>query len=477
LGPSQAATGDGEALASSSREPPGNVYLLSLGFNQDGSCFVAGTTAGFRVYAISPVSEIHRRENSAAFVHRSVSLVSMLFRTNIFAMVTVSDLDPSTGGPNKVQIWNDQTGKFAGELRSRNEVKGVALRKDIIAMVCEYAIYVYTLDKLRVIQHLTTNANNRGLCVLAVASDPWILCCPGQSIGAVRVQVGQDDRQTRVFEAHQTALAALALNASGTLVATASEKGTVVKVFQTSDGQLLYRLRRSARPALISCLIFRHDDRFLGVASSSSTVHIFRLDQATAREDAGQEDRASGEFSASPGASPAYTLAADPAGSMPPLSPHMPAGIEQFASQIHKAVTKIASHTAAETVSDVVKGVIPTYFNDLRSFAHFRMPDVDSNGQPTVDARSSQTRISGPQLAFHRTEPRLSVLHYNGMLYECSFKPDHDPSLGTQECGLRAAATWFAVRPDFRVQGSGTSATVAGGAGEDDKEAEEWQLL
>lgn len=452
---------DGEALATSTGSP-GNVYLLSCAFNQNYSCFVCGTTAGFRVYTVSPVCEVHRREHSTAFQHSSVVLVAMLFKTNIFAMVTISDDDPTKGGLNKVQIWDDLKGKFVGELRSRNEVKGVALRRDIIAMVCEYAIYVYTFDKLRVILHLTTNANSKGLCVLAAASDPWILCCPGQSTGAVRVQVGQDDRATHVFTAHQTALAALALNESGSLIATASEKGTVVKVFQRSDGQLLYRLRRSARPAVISCLTFRSDDRFLAVASSSSTVHIFKLDPATALE-AGKE-----------AASPALGPAEDPP--LPePLDSRGNPTIEQI---IHKAVTKVASRAAAETVSDVVKGVMPKYFNDLRSFAHFRIPDIDLSGQATVDARSKQARILGPQLAFHKEDPKLFVLHYSGMLYECKFKPDHDPSLGTQDCGFVCATTFFAVRPDFKVQGPNTQvATVAGGAAEDDEEAEEWQLL
>merc|ERR1719393_379513 len=140
-------------------------------------------------------------------------------------MVTLGDDDSSNAGFNKVQIYDDQKRKWLGELRSRNEVKGVCLRRDIIVMVCEYAIYVYTCDKLRVILHLTTNANSRGLCVLAAASDPWILCCPGQSTGTVRVQVGQDDRATHVFSAHQTNLACMATNASGSLVATASETG------------------------------------------------------------------------------------------------------------------------------------------------------------------------------------------------------------------------------------------------------------
>lgn len=445
----------------------GNVYLLSYGFNQEHSCFVCGTTAGFRVYTAKPVSEVHRRENSqqsSAFSHRSVALISMLFKTNIFAMVTVSDDDPSSG-LNKVQIWDDQKGKFVGELRSRNEVKGVYLRRDIIAMVCEYAIYVYTCDKLKVILHLTTNANSRGLCVLAPSSDPWILACPGQSTGAVRIQVGQDDRATHVFSAHQSGLACLALNASGTLVATASEQGTVVKVFQSADGQLLYRLRRSARPANISCLTFRWDDRFLAVASSSSTVHIFKLDPATATGDGEQ---------ASPVMSPVLGAAADPA-FVPPLPETGGSDswgtanptLQNVATQIQKAVTKVAAHAAP---------VMPRYFNDLRSFAQFRIPDMDSPG--SLDARSRQSRILGPTLAFDRTDARLLVLHYSGVLYECSFRPDHDPGQGTQDCGFVCATTWFATRPDFRLQGPCAKvATVAGGAAEGDEDAEEWQLL
>merc|ERR1740121_3010783 len=206
----------------------GNIHLLSYAFNQDHSCFVCGTTAGFRVFTTSPVCEVRRRENSAALQHKSVALIAMLFRTNIFAMALPSD-DPSTGRLNKVQIWDERKGAFIGEIRSKNDVKGLVMRRDIIAMVCEYAIYVYTCDKLCIILHLTTNANTHGLCVLAADSDPWILCCPGQSTGSVRVQVGQDTRATHVFTAHQTGLANLVLNASGSLVATASEMGTVVK--------------------------------------------------------------------------------------------------------------------------------------------------------------------------------------------------------------------------------------------------------
>jgi len=478
-----------DRVSSGAAGSPGNAYLLCYGFNQDYSCFVCGTTSGFRVYTASPVCEVHRREHSSNFQPRSVSLIAMLFKTNIFAMVTVADDDPSANGANKVQIWDDQKGKFVGELRSRNEVKGVVLRRDVIAMVCEYAIYVYTCDKLRVILHLTTNANPRGLCVLAPASDPWILCCPGQSTGAVRVQVGQDDHATHVFTAHNTALAGLALNSTGSLVATASEMGTVVKVFQTVDGQLLYRLRRSARPTTISSLAFRADDKFLAVASSSPTVHIFKLDpdEATRVSNDGVDDAARrssprDEVQRTPSCGSNAAEGATSSFASGDADVRINPTIDNIASSIQKVVSTVASRAAVETMSEVVKGVMPRYFNDLRSFAQFRIPDVDASSGgaagTAIDARCKQSQIIGPQVAFHKSEPKFFVLHHSGVIYECSFNEICEPNSGTQECGFQSATTWFAVRPDFKVQGlAGRCATVAGGADEDDREADEWQLL
>lgn len=448
-----------------------NIFLNTFGFNQDQSCFVAGTTSGFRVYTTSPVSEVHRRESTASgFDPRSVVLISMLFKTQIFVMASVAD-----GEGNKLKIYDDCKHKFIGELRSRYAVKGVAMRRDIIVMVCEYAIYVYTCDKLRVILHLTTNANSNGLCVVAADSQPWILCCPGQGAekGLVRVQVGQDISQSHVFKAHENNLAAMALNSSGTLVATASENGHLVKVFQTKDGQELYRLRRGTSQTTISSIAFRCDDRFLAVASSSPTVHIFSLDPENSCAE-GDVDGANLSVS-----SPVLGPADPPISTVELEDPRSP--LEQITSQLQQVMTRVTSQNTTELVSDMTKAVMPRYFKDIRSFARFVIPDVDQSGQATVDARSKQdgaARIHGPQLAFHRTEPKLSVLHYSGVLYECSFDPDRDPSMGTQDCGLVNATTWFAVRPEFKVQGPSTQVqTVAGGASEEDEEAEEWQLL
>ena len=138
-----------------------NVYLLTYSFNQDFSCFVCGTTAGFRVFALednaksSAISEKLRREHSPGFRHSSVMLISMLFKSANFAMVNQTlepQGEPAPGCMNKadlacagnsllgaegacgpdrwvcqVQIWDERKQKVVAELRCRNEVKGVCL--------------------------------------------------------------------------------------------------------------------------------------------------------------------------------------------------------------------------------------------------------------------------------------------------------------------------------------------------------------
>lgn len=80
-----------------------------------------------------------------------------------------------------------------------------------------------------------------------------------------------------VIEAHKNNIAALALSSDGTLLATASEKGTIVRVFSVESGIKLYQFRRGTYQTKIFSMSFSSDNRFLVVSCSSKTVHIFML--------------------------------------------------------------------------------------------------------------------------------------------------------------------------------------------------------
>lgn len=92
----------------------------------------------------------------------------------------------------------------------------------------------------------------------------------------------QSLQPTMVIEAHKGEIAALTLSKDGSLLATASEKGTIIRVFSVETGAKIYQFRRGTYPTKIYSLSFSDDNQFLAASSSSKTVHIFRLGKATA---------------------------------------------------------------------------------------------------------------------------------------------------------------------------------------------------
>lgn len=62
-----------------------------------------------------------------------------------------------------------------------------------------------------------------------------VLATPDVQKGYVRVNVYEKNKSFRI-PAHNGNLSAISLNYSGTLLATASEKGTIIRIFSTETG-------------------------------------------------------------------------------------------------------------------------------------------------------------------------------------------------------------------------------------------------
>lgn len=303
----------------------GDNDLLFIGFNQDQGCFACGTNNGFRIFNSDPFRETFRRE----FPTGGIGYVEMLFRCNILALVG-GGRNPRYP-PNKVMIWDDHQNRCIGELSFRSEVYSVKLRRDRIVVVLRTKIYVYNFKDLKIVHQIETIENPKGLCALCPNSTNSVLACPGLQKGLVRVEL-YDLKKTTLIQAHETELSCLALNMEGTRLATASEKGTLIRVFDTLSGQLLQELRRGADRAEIYSIAFNYNCNWLCVSSDHGTIHIFALHNAAAPSDA----------------------ASDTPGSAPAPAP-----------QVNKSMSL-----------GFMKGLLPKYFSSEWSFAHFRIPDV-----------------------------------------------------------------------------------------------------
>ncbi|OJJ82997.1 phosphatidylinositol-3,5-bisphosphate binding protein HSV2 [Aspergillus glaucus CBS 516.65] len=239
---------------------------LSTAFNSDNSCFSVGLDTGFCVFTTDPCELKVSRDFNAG-----IGVVEMMGQYNFLAIVG--------GGKqpkfpqNKLVIWDDVKQKGVINLEFRTSVLGVRLSKSRIVVALLNSIHIFAFpnppSKLSVFE---TSDNPMGLACLGQK----LLAFPGRSPGQVQL-VEIETGNVSIIPAHSTPLRAMALSPDGEVLATASEAGTLIRVFSTSNCTKMAELRRGVDHAVIFSLAISPSNNMLAVTSDKSTLHVFDL--------------------------------------------------------------------------------------------------------------------------------------------------------------------------------------------------------
>lgn len=145
-------------------------------------------------------------------------------------------------------------------------------------MCLEKRIYIHNPKNLGVLHTITNVDSPKGIIALSPNQDKTYLAFPNTT-GSIEVfDVVKCQTKYINVRGSDSPVASLAFNTSGSLLAYASDKGTVIQVFDSENGNKLFEFRRGLkRYATIYCMAFSVDDAFLAVSSNTETVHVFRL--------------------------------------------------------------------------------------------------------------------------------------------------------------------------------------------------------
>ncbi len=203
-------------------------------------------------------------------------------------------------------------------------------------MVTESVVKVFSFTSSPSCLHtFPTQPNPRGLVSLSPSSANSVLAFPAPASAAptsntkssssssssgvsgtvqvVDLSADEADKDVPplVIAAHDSRLSCLSVNIAGTLLATASDKGTLIRVFSTertegggSGGTMVAELRRGTQPALIYSINFSPDSQLLCCSSSHGTIHVFAVSDGARNKHAPfMKSRASSNASSSSSAS------------------------------------------------------------------------------------------------------------------------------------------------------------------------------
>lgn len=173
-------------------------------------------------------------------------------------------------------IWDDIKHQAVLSLEFRSPVYSVRLSRTpqsriVVALQNSVHIYAFSVppENLSVFE---TADNPTGLCCLG----PNVVAFPGRTPGQVQM-VELSTGSVSIIPAHGTPLRAMALSSDGETLATASEKGTLIRVFSTGNCARIGELRRGVDPAIIFSIAISPNSALLAVTSDKSTLHTFDL--------------------------------------------------------------------------------------------------------------------------------------------------------------------------------------------------------
>lgn len=256
-------------LAANGGDPSGD--LLFVNFNQDHTSLAVGSRLGYKLYSLNSVEAL---EEIHSYDKGDVCIVERLFSSSLVAVVSLS-------APRKLKVCHFKKGTEICNYSYPNTILAVRLNRVRLLVALEESLYIHNIRDMKVLHTIRdTPPNPNGLCALSSNSDNCFLAYPGSSqIGEIQVFDAVNLRPVTMIPAHDSPVASLTFNAAASLLATASEKGTVIRVFSIPEGQKIFEFRRGVkRCAHIYSLSFSLDSLYLSASSNTETVHIFRLE-------------------------------------------------------------------------------------------------------------------------------------------------------------------------------------------------------
>ncbi|CAG0888283.1 unnamed protein product, partial [Cyprideis torosa] len=226
---------------------------------------------------------------ASSLTHEEICYFEPYFLTSLIFVVSVNR-------PRVLQVRNYGRNLQIREITFRNPILAVKCNRKRVVVCLEEALIIHNISDMQVVYTVKETAPNpRGIIDLSANEENCFLAYPGANhIGEVIIYDAAIGQARMMIPAHDSPLAAIAFNNSGTKIATASEKGTVIRVFSTLDGVSLSECRRGLKRCVsIFSLAFSPDSKYLCASSNTETVHIFKLGAASESEPGAAEGSSS----------------------------------------------------------------------------------------------------------------------------------------------------------------------------------------
>lgn len=261
-----------------SNEPinPLELQLSTVCFTNDKSMFCICHNQGFLVCKVSPFAILNNR-----ILGGDISIAQMLDMSNIIFLASGGGEHPKYS-PTNLIMFDDHKGKPVAQLQIGHRIKNIKANSKKLFVVGKSKVFLFNTEDLSNVGTFESyEENEEGICSLAPNSNDCItFAYPAKIEGFVNImRIKGKIIDIRSFYTYNKKIACIELNKNGGKLLTSSITGTLIRLFDTQNGNIIDDFKRGNDIAQIFSLSFSHDDKFVCCSSDKGTIHIFKRNE------------------------------------------------------------------------------------------------------------------------------------------------------------------------------------------------------
>ncbi|WWC65917.1 uncharacterized protein I303_108539 [Kwoniella dejecticola CBS 10117] len=231
--------------------------IHSITFSQDGRVFAVAGEEGYEVWKSFPLCLVKRR------VLPGTLTLALLLPNSPLLVLQGGGANPLYP-PNKAVVFHDKLGIPVAEVEFGERIRGIKARNGLfcVALSRKVVAFQYGAFHIEKLGEWETAKNELGLMALSTAGGSSLLALPGRQAGHVQLislppcppvssssNPGDTAFRSPIILAHTHPLSTLSTTANGSHILTTSERGTLIRVWDTTRGRLERELRRGVDKA------------------------------------------------------------------------------------------------------------------------------------------------------------------------------------------------------------------------------------
>ena len=259
----------------SSKNVPNLNSMLYMSFNQDNKFFSIGTENDFFIYKTDPFKGPYKGNMKGG-----IGVVEMIENSNFIALMGGGTIPRY--GKNTLVIWDDNEKRAISELKFSTPIKLVKYKKDYLFVICQKMIYIFYFENFQNLYKIETGDNTKELIAINQSPKNTIIAYPSKKGGKITIKkifsnINEDNKSEESYQLHDDGVSKISINYTGTLIASANENGTIIRIHSCEDGSFLMEFKRGHDKAKINTICFDNETKFMAVSSSKGTIHIFSM--------------------------------------------------------------------------------------------------------------------------------------------------------------------------------------------------------